>query len=198
MLADANKARNPPRPLIAALAVLRRDGPDALTLRAVAKEGGFSNPAIYRHYESKEALVRDVIREVYGVFKTYIFEVVDVEGDMARLMAGLNAGCEFALDHPNYYALLFLSGHRLRIDRYPDDFKKGRSAGFRFLTDAVSACIRAGELREGDPADMALTLVAHMHGLVILHQTGRFNDDDAVFRTFYAESMRRVLEGMTA
>jgi AcrR family transcriptional regulator len=195
-LASANKDRNPSRPLVAALAVLRRDGPSALTLRAVAEEGGFSNPAIYRHYDSKEALIRDVIREIYGVFKTYLFEAIDVDGDRERLEAGLELVVAFALDHPHYYELLYFTPHRLVIDRYPEDFRKGKSSGFRFLVDLISACMRSGSLSEGDPTDVALSLVAHIHGLVVLHQTGRFNDDDALFREFYRKSMRILLRGL--
>ena len=200
-LADANRTHNPPRsparPLVAALAVLRRDGPAGLTLRAVAQEGGFSNPAIYRHYENKDALIRDVIREIYGVFKSYLFEAIDVTGERKRLLAALDAACQFALDHPHSYELLFFTPHRLVIDRYPDDFRKGKSPGFRFLVEVVDACIRAGVLQPGDATDAALSIVAHMHGLVILHQTGRFNDDDALFRKFYRRSMESLLNGMS-
>lgn len=195
-LAPANSDRNRPRPLTAALAVLSRDGPDALTLRAVAEEGGFSNPAIYRHYENKDALIRDVIREIYGVFKSYLFEAVDVEGDRERLLASLEASCRFALDHPHYYALLFFTPHRLVIDRYPDDFRKGKSPGFRFLVEIITACMRSRHIRRGDATDAALSIVAHMHGLVILHQTGRFRDDDELFRKFYRRSMADLLAGM--
>lgn len=195
-LAPANHDRNRPRPLVAALAVLRRDGPMALTLRAVALEGGFSNPAIYRHYDSKEALIRDVIREIYGVFKAYVFEAIDVDGDWERLEAVGELMCSFALDHPHYYELLYFTPHRLVIDRYPEDFRRGKSSGFRFLADLISACMRTGSLAEGDPTDVALSIVAHIHGLVVLHQTGRFNDDPEVFRAFYRQSLQRLLRGL--
>jgi AcrR family transcriptional regulator len=192
-LAAANSDRNPPRPLIAALTVLRRDGPSAVTLRAVAQEGGFSNPAIYRHYESKDALLRDLIREVYAVFKAYLFEVIGVEGNRERLEECFRQVCRFALDHPHYYELLFFVPHRLVIDRYPEDFRSGKSVGFRLLVDLVAACMRSGEFRRGDATDTALSLVAHAHGLVVLHQTGRFSDEPDVFRAFYEKSMRELL-----
>jgi AcrR family transcriptional regulator len=195
-LAHANHDRNRPRPLVAALAVLRRDGPAALTLRAVAEAGGFSNPAIYKHYENKDALVRDVIRETYGVFKSYLFDTIDVDGDRRRLDAALDAVLRFALEHPRYYELLFFAPHRLVIDRYPDDFRQGRSPAFRYLVDLVSACMRSGDLRKADATDVAITLVAHVHGLVILHQTGRFDDDDALFRAFADRSMAVVMRGL--
>jgi AcrR family transcriptional regulator len=197
-LAPANHDRNRPRPLVAALAVLRRDGPAALTLRAVAEEGGFSNPAIYKHYENKDALIRDVIREAYGVFKSYVFDTIDVDGDRKRLDAALAAVLRFALDHPRYHELLFFTPHRLVIDRYPDDFRQGKSPAFRYFVDLVAACMRSGDLRKGDAPDTAITLVAHIHGLVILHQTGRFNDDDALFTTFFHRSMSELLRGLSA
>jgi AcrR family transcriptional regulator len=195
-LAPANHDRNRPRPLVAALAVLRRDGPGALTLRAVAEEGGFSNPAIYKHYENKDALIREIIRETYGVFKSYVFDTIDVDGDRRRLDAALDAVVRFALEHPRYYELLFFTPHRLVIDRYPDDFRQGRSPAFRYLADLVAACMRSGDLRKGDATDTAITLVAHLHGLVILHQTGRFNDDDTLFRAFVARSMAVLMRGL--
>jgi AcrR family transcriptional regulator len=180
---------------VAALAVLRRDGPSGLTLRAVAAEGGFSNPAIYRHYENKEALIRSVIHEVYGVFKSYVFEAADIEGNRERLVAAIDAVCRFALDYPHYYSLLFLDPHRLVLDRYPADFQKGKSIGFRYLTDLVMSCLPRSTTRER-ATDVAITILAQMHGLVILHQTGRFNDDPALFEKFYRESMRDVIGGL--
>lgn len=196
-LAHANSARNPAgppsRPLVAALAVLHRDGPAALTLRAVAEEGGFSNPAIYRHYENKDALVRAVIHEVYQVFKAYVFQAIEVDGERPRLEAALRQVCRFAVDHPHAYELLFLNPHRLVIDRYPGDFRSGRSSGFRYLQELVTACMRTGVFRKGDATDTAISLMAHAHGLVVLHLTGRFNDDPAMFEPFYARSMRELL-----
>jgi AcrR family transcriptional regulator len=197
-LAPANHDRNRSRPLVAALAVLRREGPGALTLRTVAQEGGFSNPAIYKHYENKDALIRDVIRETYGVFKSYVFDTIDVDGDRRRLDAALGAVLRFALEQPRYYELLFFTPHRLVIDRYPDDFRRGKSPAFRYLVDLVSACMRTGDLRKDDATDTAITLIAHVHGLVILHQTGRFNDDDALFEKFFERSMSRLLRGLSA
>lgn len=190
---DRNPAKPPSRPLVAALAVLRRDGPAALTLRAVAAEGGFSNPAIYRHYQNKDALVRAVIHEVYQVFKAYLFQAIDVDGERQRLEAALRQVCRFALDHPHAYDLLFLTPHRLVIDRYPEDFRSGRSSGFRYLLELVTACMRTGVFRKGDATDTAISLMAHAHGLVVLHLTGRFNDDPVVFAAFYERSMLELL-----
>ncbi|MTK32974.1 TetR family transcriptional regulator, partial [Nocardia seriolae] len=40
-----------------ARSLLVEQGPDAITLRAIARELGITAPALYRYYESRDALV---------------------------------------------------------------------------------------------------------------------------------------------
>ena len=183
-------------PLQAALRVLRRDGPAQLTMRTVAAEAGVTATALYRHFDNKEDLLRAVIREAYAVFRSYLTVALDGSDPGVWLQLGFSRYLDFALRHPHDYEILFVTAHGLAIDHYPDDFRSGRSATFRHLTGVVRACMEAGVLREDDPADVALTLYAHMHGLVMLHRSGRFRDDDEVFRGFYFASLGRLVEGL--
>ena len=84
----------------------------------------------------------------------------------------------------------------LPIDRYPDDFVAGKSAGFRHLRDVVAEGMARGALRAEEPADVALSVYAHMHGLIMLHFAGRFGDDDALFTSFFRRSMEHLLTGL--
>jgi AcrR family transcriptional regulator len=195
MLTSVNKAARRP-PLDAALAVLRRDGPTHLTMRLIAAEAGITATALYRHYDDKEALLRDVVRAVYGVFKAYMLAEAEGAAPSAWLRLGISRYRQFALDHPKYYELLFVTPHGIGIDRYPTDFLRGKSPTFRRLTDAVSACMESGALRRGVPADVALSIFAHMHGLIMLHFAGRFGDDADTFRAFYDKSMEHLLTGL--
>ena len=195
MLTSVNKARRL-TPLDAALAVLRRDGPAHLTMRLIAAEAGITATALYRHYDDKEALLRDVVRAVYGVFKAYMLAEPEGAAPSAWLRVGISRYRQFALDHPKYYELLFVTPHGIGIDRYPTDFLRGKSPTFRRLADAVSACMEAGTLRRGVPADVALSIFAHMHGLVMLHFAGRFGGDADTFRTFYDKSVEHLLTGL--
>jgi AcrR family transcriptional regulator len=194
MLTGDNLPRRVPA-LEAALAVVRRDGPEALTMRNVAAEAGVSATALYRHFAAKEDLVRAVVGEAYSLFRSYL--VVAIEGDdpVRWLRLGFDRYLRFALEHPNYYRLLFASRHA-SLDRYPDDFAQGRSAGFRQLRDAIAEGMARGALRSDEPADVALSVYAHMHGLVMLHFNGRFADDDALFTGFYRRSMEHLLSGL--
>lgn len=194
MLTGANLPKRVPV-LDAALAVVRRDGPAALTMRTVAAEAGVTATALYRHFASKDDLVRAVVGEAYRLFRSYL--VAELEGDdpVRWLRLGFDRYLRFALEHRNYYRLLFASPHGA-VDRYPDDFARGRSAGFRQLRDVIAEGMARGTLRPDEPADVALSVYAHMHGLVMLHFEGRFGDDDALFAGFYRRSMEHLLSGL--
>jgi AcrR family transcriptional regulator len=172
--------------------VLTRDGVAALTMRNVAAEAGITATAIYRHFADKDELLRTLIRERYEVFLQYLAESEAASTPWQRLMAAMDRYLDFALDHPNAYELLFVAPHGIAIDRYPADFHSGRSRGFRQLRALVEACIEAGDVRDGDPADVALDIYAHAHGLVMLHRAGRFGGRNDVMRRFFRRSLARL------
>ena len=193
MLTLVNQAQGAERVIGAAHRVLARDGPGSLTMRNVAAEAGVTATAIYRHYADKKELLRAVIREHYDLFLAYLAEARPSDTPIERLTAVFDRYLDFAIDHPNAYELLFIAPHGLSIDRYPADFNSGRSRGFRQLRALVEACIAAGQMRGGDPTDVALDLYAHAHGLVMLHRAGRFGGRNDVLRRFFRRSLDRLV-----
>lgn len=201
MLTHVNRKRGDD-PLEFALTVLRRDGPSALTMRNVAAEAGITATALYRHYSDKDALLKAVVRQVYAVFRRHLIAVVDEGDPVIRLRIAADRFLRFSLEFPNYYRLLFEEPHGVGIDRYPVDFVRGRSPTFRHLRDVVRAAIESGSIAaeaatDAAAADIALTLYAHMHGLVMLRLAGRFPDETS-FERFYGRSMERLFTGLLA
>ncbi|MEX2583299.1 MAG: TetR/AcrR family transcriptional regulator [Gemmatimonadota bacterium] len=188
-----------------ALALLRREGPDSITMRNVAREAGVTAAALYRHFADKDALVQEIVREVYSRFRAALDadpeDADPKDGDpLSALRSASLRFLRFGLHNPNYYRLLFAHPHGFGIDRYPDDFRSRGSRGFRRLREVVARGMRDGVLA-GDPSsdagDVALTLYAHMHGLVMLSLAGRF-PDRGEFEAFYATSFDRLLRGIGA
>lgn len=186
--------------LTPALSVLQREGPAALTMRRVAEEAGVTATALYRHYADKDELLKALVRHVYGIFVQSLACEPPKENPEAWLRIAFDRYLRFALEHPNYYRLLFIEPHGIGIDRYPEDFEKGKSAGFRQLRDIVAECMRAGVLAGSpakDAADVALSVYAHMHGMITLYLGGRF-PERATFERFCARSMDRLFHGLRA
>ncbi len=199
MLTAVNRKRGDD-PLPSAMAVVMRDGPAGLTMRNVAAEAGVTATALYRHYPDKDALVKAVVKATYEEFRRHLITEVKGGDPISWLRIAADRFLRFSLNYPNYYRLLFEEPHGFGIDRYPEDFKRGKSPTFRQLRDLVRVAIESGQFA-GDPnkdsADIALTLYAHLHGLIMLRLAGRF-PDDASFQRFFAQSVERLLDGLRA
>jgi AcrR family transcriptional regulator len=107
------------------IAVARRllveQGPEAASLRAIAREMGMTAPGLYRYYNNREELLRHVIaqmfRELSGDIHRAIGEAVpspkraDAEDPHVHLALKLVAACRefrrWALGHKGEFALLF-------------------------------------------------------------------------------------------
>lgn len=197
MLAPANKkVQRGIKPLAAAREVLRRDGMDAVTLRGIAKQGRFTNPALYRHYPSKQALLEALIAEVYSDFRRTIELAAVGSTPEEALTGGLRGFREFAIADPNGFELLFLQPRSKQLDVWPHDHHSGSpSRGFTLLVNGVSAVIGTSR-PDLDPVFAALTCHAHALGLISLYRGGRFGSDVDAFRWFYDRAMHILVAAL--
>ena len=184
-----------PRLLAAALDVLHEHGLDGVTMRAVADRAGVTAPALYWHFADKEALVREVGREVARLFKDGMLEATAVPGSEARLRRTLEVFRTFAVAHPTYFHMLFVLPPT--APRGAREMRDGAAPPtvFQLLIDRVAECMREGSLAKGNTESVAMTLAALAQGLVVLHRRGRFASD-AAFAEFFELSIARLITGL--
>jgi AcrR family transcriptional regulator len=86
-------------------------GPEAVTLRAIARELGITAPALYRYYESRDALVENLRLDVCTDLAAELAEdLKDVPDDgMLQLFAICKGFRRWALTHTKEYTLVFAS-----------------------------------------------------------------------------------------
>jgi AcrR family transcriptional regulator len=101
--------------------LLVEQGPDAVTLRAIAREMGMTAPGLYRYYDSMENLLRNVIATIFrelsldirqAINQAHQFPVTAADGDKRiHLAMKLVAACRefrrWALGHKDEFSLLF-------------------------------------------------------------------------------------------
>ena len=154
----------------AALELVRERGPDAFTLREVARRAGVSHAAPYRHFSDRAALLAAAAERTYAALVT---EITQAAGDESTPRAALRAAAlayvRFAVDHPTGFRLLFQPEVRAgeKLDR-----GSGGGDVFECLASAVARAQHAGELRAGNDAELALAALAMMHGLSCLAVDG--------------------------
>ena len=69
----------------AALAEVDHGGPEAISIKALAKQLGVSQPAPYRHFADREALLEAVTAEAFRQFNAVLRESVSKPSKHSRL-----------------------------------------------------------------------------------------------------------------
>lgn len=185
------------RILRAARALFERDGARAVSMRRIAEAVGLTPMAIYRHFPNREALLQRISDDSFNEIAHH-WSARNEGGDViARLLAIQQIYLDYALAHPHLFDHAF-SMPRERARRYPEDFRARRSPTLNVVADVVIEAQQAGRLRAGDPWDIAMTLWAHTHGLIVLYRAGRFSYDERGFRDFYRASLARLMTGLEA
>ena len=71
--------------------ILVAEGPDGLSLRAIAREMGMTAPALYRYFPSREDLIGALIADLYDELTAAISTAAGAAGDAAGRIAGAAA-----------------------------------------------------------------------------------------------------------
>lgn len=98
--------------------LLVEQGPDAATLRAIAREMGMTAPGLYRYFGSHEELVKHVIADILSELADDLNAAIAAagataagEGQLPHMTAKMVAACRqfraWALGHKGEYSLLF-------------------------------------------------------------------------------------------
>jgi AcrR family transcriptional regulator len=127
----------------AAERVLERDGPQALSLRAVAREAGVSPAAPYHHFKDKSDLLLALAEEGFHGLGEAMKAAVKSDAEQNLATMGL-AYVRYARANPALYRVMYDSARN--EDAMPVDAHNKEDSGFQLVKDAM---IRAG----ADPTD---------------------------------------------
>jgi AcrR family transcriptional regulator len=165
--------------LEAALATIRREGVQGLTLRGVGTQLGVSRTALYRHFEDKAALVARVALEGFRLFYQAlagaIARAAETGGDPLEEMG--RAYVRFALANQAHYQTMF-GGYLLDWGKYPD-LSTQAQATFMLLVDSVRDAQRQGRLGPGEPVELAEIIWSLSHGISTLGAARQLDRTDA-------------------
>ncbi len=96
----------------AARALLVERGRDAVTLRAIARELGITAPALYRYYDSHDALLRQLCDDICADMAGALYAAIaaDTSGQVGcQVRVVCHSFRRWALAHPQEFALVFAS-----------------------------------------------------------------------------------------
>jgi len=155
----------------ASLDLIHKSGPQAFTLREVARRAGVSHNAPYRHFRDKEELLAALAAEGFDRLTAAMTEAAEsASGAMERFRQSGHGYVEFALRNPQHFAVMF--DFPWRFDLYPQTQAAGARA-FGTLVRYIEACQVEGVLPPGDARPFALLAWSMVHGVAKLAISGR-------------------------
>jgi AcrR family transcriptional regulator len=178
-----------------ALRILEAEGPQAVSMRRVAKEVGITAMAIYHHFPSREALLSAVVDSEFEQLVEFFSRPNgnrSFESAMIHIMDGY---IDYALAHPRIFDYVF-SSPRPGARRYPEDFRARRSPTLNLIADIVAQWMKLGKLKRDEVWEIAMELWAHAHGYLALWRGGRIQLPEDEFRKLVHRSLRRLVYGL--
>jgi AcrR family transcriptional regulator len=177
----------------AAEAVLVRDGPGGLTVRAVAAQAGIAPMGVYNRLGGKDGLVDALLIRGFDRLRTAI-----AGGDEPDLFERLR-GCglryrSFALADRHFYAIMFEAA--IPHERLSDEAAEHASAAFGELVRNVEMAAAAGAISAAQPAEVAQQIWSTVHGAVALELKDLVLTPDP--EATYLATVDTVLRGLAA
>ncbi|WP_250290871.1 TetR/AcrR family transcriptional regulator [Streptomyces atroolivaceus] len=150
--------------LTAALDVIAADGPDALSLRDLARRAGVSHAAPAHHFKDRTGLLTAVAAEGYALFADALAEAPDLrERGVAYV--------RFALGHPAHFQVMF----RPELHRADDPaLLTARARATTALRAGVSGLPDAS--RGGDDRLAGIAAWSLAHGFATLLLSGNLDE----------------------
>lgn len=154
-----------------ARALFIRDGVYAVTMRAVAKQIGYSATTLYAYFSDKEQLIRAVVDSDALALADALKASHATEDPRTALMAFGEQYVQFALTHPNHYRMMFMTAHPSCSPTCSavEQNNPEQDAYFQLIS-VVTRAHQAGLFQPQwqDPTLIAQTIWAAMHGLCAL------------------------------
>jgi AcrR family transcriptional regulator len=91
----------------AALKQAEQGGPEAISIKALAKQLGVSQPAPYRHFADREALLVAVTAEAFRQFNAMLGDAIRKPSKRSKLSRIARATLDFGLRRNGIYRLMF-------------------------------------------------------------------------------------------
>ncbi len=159
-------------------AMLETVGPEALSLRDLARQVGVSSNAPRRHFATKQAFLEALALRGFEQLGRALDQALDQVAETgepdfeARLLSLARANIFFALRHRALIRLMFVTKQR---DEASPELLQASYQGLSAAPATIAYGQSIGAVVPGDPEQLALTVFAAVEGLISLSVDGKLS-----------------------
>jgi len=177
--------------IAAAIVIASEKSWDAVTMDAIAKRVGVTKGALYAYFENSDALLREVIQEVFRNIRAGIERTLSGSDDVPTMIQGL---ADLIFEQQKPYATIFYQ-LPMRLPQDPlcrEEFARIFDNNRILIRDCLARKNAEGKLsRDVDPETASSTIIALTLGLRI---SSLFLGKDAdATKKIWIDSIERIL-----
>jgi AcrR family transcriptional regulator len=155
-----------------ALRIVTEDGPEGVTIRALAQRLGLSAGSIYTHFRSKDELLQQVAAQGFERLMASTIGAMELPDPRDAMVEGGRRYLAFAMENPALYRLMFAEVDLARVRADPPVPVPGRAL-YDLYRDLYARAVESGTLRDVDPELQTLIGWSAVHGFAMLALSGR-------------------------
>ncbi len=142
-----------------AIKIIHEEGYSEFSIRELSKRVGITEPAIYRHFLNKDAIIKGILDRIYH-FGNHLFErAKNKETFSEKLKMFIISHFEYFEDRPEMTSVVFsedLFLHNKELESKLGELMKQRK---RMLKKIFDEAKQEGYEIEGDPEDISLIIL---------------------------------------
>lgn len=167
--------------------ILRREGNEGLSLRAIARESETSTQMIYTIFGGKDSLVEAIYEEGSRRLVERFESVPEDQPSLVRLYEMGQEYRSYALENQALYEALYSS-------TISEEEIVKKTEVFTIFRDAIEDCFEDGLLTHANPDVITESFWAAAHGSIGLELSGYYENEENARRA-YDEVIRAVFDG---
>jgi AcrR family transcriptional regulator len=174
---DSEREAMRERILDSALAILREEGPEAITSRAIARRMDLSHMSLFTYFEDQSAILRALGDREQAHWRA---QQQDIEqraqsGDIRQgVLELLHFNITFARENPNLYRLALITPEVM--GEKPEQTRRRAQTTVNQMARLLKLGMGQGLFAERDPWLAAATVIQIVNMPYILYHTGRLAD----------------------
>lgn len=182
--------------LRAAWSLVLEEGWQALSIRKIADAIEYSVPVIYSHFENKEAILQEFLREGFRLLNQVLQNAKEQSQDPAgQLEAIAHAYWNFAFRNKEYYQLMYGLGMPTceTVRQEPE-----LSRFSEILQEPIQQLIANSRQPDTNPLLKFHTFWSMLHGLVSINMVNRTACPDELHQMVLQDAIRGFIKNMEA
>ncbi|MFW6264962.1 MAG: TetR/AcrR family transcriptional regulator [Bacillota bacterium] len=170
----------------AARKIIKEEGIRNLTVKKVADLAGFASGTLYNYFSDLNDLYVHCADEFWEECKDYVLAVEDNSSDKKQIISSTRAYCEYFIDNPNVFELIFL----LDFDSLPEKSPEVVLMLIKALQDGVES----GLIPEQRLKMVENLISSSIHGLLLFIIKKRTKATKSEVLALVEEEVNYILE----